>query len=106
MAVRASKFSDTELEQKGDQTPCENVLRMAENQAAMKLLRVEDVAEILSCSTKAVYSLKDRGVLPFCKIGGMIRFRAEDVTELISSSLTSRDQQKARPSSLPRLRSL
>jgi excisionase family DNA binding protein len=72
----------------------------------MKLLRVEDVAEILSCSTKEVYSLKDRGVLPFCKIGGMVRFRAVDVTEMISSSLTSREQRRSPASSLPRLRSL
>ena len=37
----------------------------------MKLLTATAVAEILSCSVKEVYSLKDRGVLPFCKIGGM-----------------------------------
>ena len=74
-------------------------------EAAMKLLRVEDVAEILACSTKAVYSLKDRGILPFVKIGGMVRFRTEDVSELISSSLTSQGARKL-PSSLPRLRSL
>ena len=72
----------------------------------MKLLRAEDVAEILSCSKKEVYSLKDRGTLPFIKIGGMVRFRTEDVSELISSSLTSRGARKSRVSSLPRLRSL
>ena len=72
----------------------------------MKLLRAEDVAEILACSIKEVYSLKDRGKLAFCKIGGMVRFRPEDVADLISSSLTSRGQRNAPPSSFPRLRSL
>ena len=39
----------------------------------MSLLRPKDVASILNCSVSEVYNLKDRGKLPWCKIGGMVR---------------------------------
>lgn len=68
----------------------------------MNLLRAKQVAQILNCSVRQVYALRDRGVLPFIRIQGMIRFRSEDVEELISSSLTVWGPRKA-PSRLPTL---
>jgi excisionase family DNA binding protein len=53
----------------------------------MGLLRAKDVAEILACSRSEVYTLKDAGKLRFCKIGGMVRFRREDVDQLIADSM-------------------
>ncbi len=53
----------------------------------MKLLRPPDVAAILNCSVSEVYNLKDRGKIPWCKIGGMVRFRPEDVEHFIQSSV-------------------
>jgi excisionase family DNA binding protein len=53
----------------------------------MKLLRPKDVADILNCSVSEVYHLKDRGKIPWCKIGGMVRFRPEDVEHFIQSSV-------------------
>ena len=53
----------------------------------MNLLRPKDVASILNCSVSEVYNLKDRGKLPWCKIGGMVRFRPEDVRAFIQSSI-------------------
>jgi excisionase family DNA binding protein len=50
------------------------------------LLRAKQVAVILNCSMQQVYALKDRGELPFVRIGGMVRFRPEDVEDLIVSS--------------------
>jgi excisionase family DNA binding protein len=53
----------------------------------MQLLRVDDVARLLNCSKSKVYELKDEGKLRWVKISGMVRFRPEDVEELISSSV-------------------
>ncbi len=60
----------------------------------MRLLRVKDVAEILACSRSEIYALKDAGKIPFCRIGGMVRFRTEDIDEFIRESLVPpRDRQ-------------
>lgn len=72
----------------------------------MQLLRPEEVARILSCSRAAVYALKDAGKLPYCKIGGMIRFRPEDVQALISESLVTREERPRTPARVPRLKHL
>jgi excisionase family DNA binding protein len=60
---------------------------MRRKEERLKLLRPEEVAEILNCSVSNVYAIKDGGKIPFCKIGGLIRFREEDVEELINSSV-------------------
>lgn len=51
----------------------------------MPLLTVKDVAAILACSPSEVYALKAK--IPFCKIGGMLRFRSEDIDQFINESL-------------------
>ena len=53
----------------------------------MQLLRPHDVAQMLNCSVSQVYVLKDEGKLRWCKIGGMVRFRPEDVEEFIASCI-------------------
>lgn len=53
----------------------------------MQLLRPRDVARILNCSVSEVYALKAKGKLRWLKIGGMVRFRPEDVQEFIDSSV-------------------
>ena len=69
----------------------------------MSLLRAKQVAAILNCSVRQVYALKDSGTLPFVRIQGMLRFRSEDVEQLISSSWNVLGLRKA-PSRLPTLR--
>jgi excisionase family DNA binding protein len=49
------------------------------------LLTVKEVAERLKCSTSQVYAIKQQGKLRSYKIGGMVRFRREDVEEYIDS---------------------
>ena len=53
----------------------------------MPLLTVKDVAGILACSASEVYALKAAGKIPYCKIGGMVRFRSEDIDQFIRESL-------------------
>jgi excisionase family DNA binding protein len=67
----------------------------------MKLLRPKDVAEILNCSVREVYNLKDHGKIPCCKIGGMVRFRPEDVESLIQSSIV---ETRTEPRKVPSVR--
>jgi len=72
----------------------------------MKLLRPNDVAEMLNCSVSQVYALKDAGKIPCCKIGGMIRFRQEDVEKLVGSSLIFVGTSKIYSHPLPKLKHL
>lgn len=69
----------------------------------MQLLRPNDVAQMLNCSVSQVYALKDEGKLRWCKIGGMVRFRPEDVEEFIAScvAVSPRERQKAPSYRLP-----
>ena len=72
----------------------------------MGLLRAKDVAEILACSRSEVYALKDAGKLPYCKIGGMVRFRREDVEQFIADSMVpsaKRHDHDRRPTGLKHL---
>jgi len=47
------------------------------------LLTVDDVARLLKCSTRTVHKFKEKGILKFMKIGGLLRFRKEDVNAFI-----------------------
>lgn len=72
----------------------------------MQLLRPNEVAEALACSRSEVYALKDAGKLPFVKIGGMVRFRKEDIEEFIITNLVTSAEQAKTPLRLPRLKHL
>jgi excisionase family DNA binding protein len=72
----------------------------------MRLLRANDVAEILACSRSQVYALKDEGRLPFCKLGGLVRFRQEDVEQFIADSMVRSATQRAQHPRSPRLKHL
>jgi excisionase family DNA binding protein len=52
---------------------------------AMRLLKANDVAEILACSLSQIYAMKATGCLPYVKIQGMVRFREEDIEEFVNS---------------------
>ena len=60
----------------------------------MNLLTVHDLARMLNCSISQVYALKDAGRLRYLKIGGMIRFRPEDVHEFLSSCMVETERQR------------
>jgi excisionase family DNA binding protein len=46
-----------------------------------RLLTVKDVAEFLQCSLQHIYNLVWRREIPFVKIGGLLRFRKEELIE-------------------------
>lgn len=48
-----------------------------------RLLSVEDVADLLDVSTVTVRRLKDARAIPFCKIGGSLRFLMADIEEYV-----------------------
>ena len=53
-----------------------------------RLLTAKDVAEILQCSLQHIYNLVWRGEIPFVKIGGLLRFRREQLTEWLNERNT------------------
>lgn len=50
------------------------------------LLRVRDVAALLDMSTRSVERLIASGELPRVRISGSVRFRSEDVRDLVERS--------------------
>lgn len=53
------------------------------------LLTAEAVSKILNCKISTIYSWYRSGKLRGGKIHGLLRFRSEDIDELISSSMES-----------------
>ena len=53
------------------------------------LLSVLTVANELSVSTKTVRRLIERGVLPCCRVGRLVRIRAVDLAEFVASGARS-----------------
>jgi excisionase family DNA binding protein len=53
------------------------------------LLSVSAVAIELSVSTKTVRRLIERGTLPSCRIGRLVRIRAVDLAEFVASGTGS-----------------
>ena len=51
------------------------------------LLSVEATALQLSVCTKTVRRLIERGVLPSCRVGRLVRIRAVDLAEFVASGL-------------------
>jgi excisionase family DNA binding protein len=55
----------------------------------MKLLTRDEVALIIGCSKRHVSDLSAEGVLPTTRIGGLLRFPADAVAELIRASTST-----------------
>jgi excisionase family DNA binding protein len=53
------------------------------------LLSVSAVAIELSVSTKTVRRLIERGALPVCRVGRLVRIRAVDLAEFVASGTGS-----------------
>jgi excisionase family DNA binding protein len=70
------------------------------------LLRANEVAEFLACSRSEVYALKDAGKLPYCKLGGMVRFRSQDVEQFITENMVYPPQRQDHHTRSPRLKHL
>ena len=52
----------------------------------VELLSVKDLCEMLGCSRRTVYRLKDAGQMPMpMKINGMVRWRPDEVENWISA---------------------
>lgn len=51
----------------------------------VELLSVKDLCEILSCTRRTVYRMRDAGKLPQpMKIGGMVRWNPEEIEHWIA----------------------
>ena len=53
------------------------------------LLSVEATARLLSVCTKTVRRLIERGALPSCRVGRLVRIRATDLAEFVASGTGS-----------------
>jgi excisionase family DNA binding protein len=70
----------------------------------MELLTARDVAELLRCSRSEVYALK--GKIQYCKIGGMVRFKREDVLKFIDDNMVAPNERRDPPPSPQQLKHL
>lgn len=57
-----------------------------ENIIHKPFLTPDDMATLFSISRKTVYRLVDRRLVPFHKIGGVLRFRKEDIEEYLNTT--------------------
>jgi len=48
-----------------------------------KLLTTQEACDLLRCSKPTLHRWKKAGIVPFIRIGGNIRYRESDLTELI-----------------------
>lgn len=51
------------------------------------LITPNELADFLRISKPSVYRLIEKRTIPFCKIGGVLRFRKNDIDEYIEKSL-------------------
>lgn len=66
-----------------------------------QLLTVQNVADLLAVSATTVYRLKRRGELPFVKVGGSLRFRAQDVAAFARPEVVTSDGYARRDDAQP-----
>ena len=62
----------------------------------IRLLRAEEVAEMLGCSKWLVYDLAQRGELPSVRIGRSVRFDPEDVAAFVNQRRGRKEAQRGR----------
>ena len=48
-----------------------------------RLLRVDEAAQVLACSPRLVWRLREQGALKAVKIGRVTRFRRSDIQRLV-----------------------
>jgi excisionase family DNA binding protein len=48
-----------------------------------RLLTTSEACELLRCSRPTIHRWKKSGIVPFVRLGGNIRYRESDLTELI-----------------------
>lgn len=55
----------------------------------MKLLIVEDIAELFQTSTSTIYRWVHKREIPFVKLGGKLRFSPDEIQEYIKQNSVS-----------------
>lgn len=55
----------------------------------MKLLKVEDIAELFQTSTSIIYRWVHKREIPFVKLGGKLRFSPDEIQEYIKQNSVS-----------------
>jgi excisionase family DNA binding protein len=49
------------------------------------LLKVEEVAALIQISAKTIYRYVENGKIPFCKIGGFVRFKPSEIEKWLDN---------------------
>ena len=62
-----------------------DIVKKAKNPLKHKWLDNQDVMELLKCSPKHLQNLRTGKILPFCKIGQKIYFKAADVDKYLET---------------------
>ncbi|MDO8137455.1 MAG: helix-turn-helix domain-containing protein [Candidatus Brocadiales bacterium] len=65
-----------------------------------RYITLEEVAQFLSCSTRTIRRLMDRGQIPFYRLGGSPRFILEEVHQAIQRTV-GRGRRRRRVAKIP-----
>jgi len=57
-----------------------------------KLLKADEVADLLTIATSTVYQLAREGKLPCVKVQSSVRFRPEDIQAWLEENATGRER--------------
>ena len=52
----------------------------------MKLLNVSQLSEILNIKTKTIYDWTHKGMIPYIKMGKLVRFNSDDIEKWVTSN--------------------
>ena len=58
------------------------------------LLKVEDVAALIQISAKTIYRYVENGKIPFCKIGGFVRFKPSEIEKWLEDGKAGNKEQR------------
>ena len=59
----------------------DEVTKESENKKDSFYMTPEQVAKLLGCSKRTIYSMTTKRTIPFCKFGGAVRFIKDDIIE-------------------------
>jgi hypothetical protein len=68
-----------------------SLLKEQNGQPSKKWLKSKDVLKILGISSGTLQTLRNKGTLPFTRVGGVIYYDADDINELLESNKRSKN---------------
>src|SRR5687767_5840709 len=85
-----TKLIDARIDEKSKNLPPTSANPEFLSSAAEKFLTSEEVAKVLQVSLGTVKHMRQRGDVPYCRFGRLIRFRMSDIQKRLDRTLVDR----------------